>query len=166
MTTSLRPGGVLRVQDYLQWVRTFTQSDVRNNETKCPHLRVTLFVALPFLCVQVNAFAEVSGDKNPLHLDPDFAATTRFRKCVVHGMLTSAMFSTLFATNIPGAIYLSQSLQFTAPVHVLDAVTARVEVRDISKRRVTCVTTVRNDTTAQLAVKGEATVLVPASFVE
>lgn len=78
-----------------------------------------------FTAEDVAAFAAVSGDHNPLHLDPAYAATTRFGRCVVHGMLHSSLFSTIFATRIPGAVYVSQNLDFKAPVFVGDTVIAR-----------------------------------------
>lgn len=85
------------------------------------------FAELPrvFTAADVAQFAAVSGDHNPIHTDPAFAATTRFGRCIVHGMLCSSLFSTIFATQIPGSIYVSQSLQFKAPVFVGDAVRAR-----------------------------------------
>jgi hypothetical protein len=77
------------------------------------------------VCVQVKVFAEVSGDHNPLHLDEAFAKTTKFGRCIAHGMLMSSMFGTMIAQRLPGAIYLGQTLAFKAPVFVGDVVTAR-----------------------------------------
>ena len=61
-----------------------------------------------FEAADVQSFADVSGDHNPIHLSDEFAATTPFGRPIVHGMLTASMFSTLFASNIPGSIYLRQ----------------------------------------------------------
>jgi acyl dehydratase len=67
---------------------------------------------------EVEAFAAVSGDHNPLHLDPDYAATTPFGECIAHGMLTGALISAAIAMQLPGpgSVYLNQSIQFKAPV--------------------------------------------------
>ena len=64
----------------------------------------------------VATFAELSGDNNPVHVDEEFAATTMFRGCIAHGMLTGALLSTVIGTQLPGVgtIYLSQSLRFKA----------------------------------------------------
>eukprot|EP01052_Picozoa_sp_SAG31_P014811 SAG31_NODE_932_length_10913_cov_3.933235_12_plen_149_part_00 len=69
-----------------------------------------------FSAADVQTFANVSGDHNPVHLDEDFAAQTVFKRTIVHGILTASMFSALFATHLPGSIYLSQQLKFIAPV--------------------------------------------------
>jgi 3-hydroxybutyryl-CoA dehydratase len=75
--------------------------------------------------VQVKTFADLSWDHNPIHLDQEYAKTTRFKRCIAHGMLVSTMFGTIMATQVPGAVYVNQTLAFKAPVFVGDAVTAR-----------------------------------------
>ena len=67
---------------------------------------------------QVNAFANISGDNNPLHINPEYAAQTAFRKPIMHGMLGACVFSKVFGTIKPGpkSIYLSQSLEFLKPM--------------------------------------------------
>ena len=89
----------------------------------------------------VVAFAEVSGDDNPVHLDEDFAATTPFKTRIAHGMLTASYLSTLLGTKLPGSgtIYLSQTLVFKRPVALGAEVTVRAEVTalDPAKARVT-----------------------------
>jgi hypothetical protein len=82
-------------------------------------------LARQFTAADVLAFATLSGDHNPIHLDEAFAKTTPFGRCIVHGMLGSSLFSTMFATRIPGCIYISQSLAFKAPVFVGDSVLAK-----------------------------------------
>ena len=79
---------------------------------------------------EVAAFAGLSEDFNPLHLDPDFAATTVFERPIVHGMLLASLFSGLLGQQLPGkgSIYLGQSLGFKLPVFVGDEVTAEVEI--------------------------------------
>ena len=86
-------------------------------------------------------FSGVSGDTNPVHLDDEFAAETMFKGRIAHGMLTAGLVSAVLGTKLPGpgAIYVSQTLKFKAPVRPGDTVTARCEVSDVNvdKGRVT-----------------------------
>lgn len=113
----------------------------------------------------VSNFADVVGDHNPIHLDSAYAATTPFGRPIAHGMLSASLFSSIFATQIPGAIYVSQSIKFVAPAFVGDEVRARVEVRELARRRAVCATTVtvlgKGGASDVLAVDGEAVVLLP-----
>lgn len=85
-------------------------------------------------------FSGVSGDTNPMHLNEEYARSTVFGGCIVHGMLTASLLSTVIGTQLPGpgCIYVSQSLRFRAPVHVGETVYARVTVKELQpeKRRV------------------------------
>jgi 3-oxoacyl-[acyl-carrier protein] reductase len=96
----------------------------------------------------VAAFARLSGDYNALHVDEEFAARTAFRRPVAHGFLHASLLSTLIGMKIPGrgALYLSQTLDFTKPVFVGDTVTAhgRIEKIDRETRTLTIRTTVTN----------------------
>jgi acyl dehydratase len=78
----------------------------------------------------VEAFARISGDRNPLHFDPAFAAATRVGRLVVQGGLTTALFNALVATELPGpgSVFLHQEWDYPAPVFVGDTVTAEAEV--------------------------------------
>ncbi|MGZ3275480.1 MAG: MaoC family dehydratase [Caulobacteraceae bacterium] len=111
----------------------------------------------------VRAFAAVSGDHNPVHLDEDFAHRTVFRGRVAHGMLLGAHISAVLGEQLPGpgAIYLSQTLQFEHPVRIGAEVKVRVEVKaiDAATRRVTLATvcTVGD----QVVAEGEAVVIPP-----
>jgi 3-hydroxybutyryl-CoA dehydratase len=111
----------------------------------------------------IDAFAEVSGDTNPVHLDADYAATTTFQGRIAHGMLSAAYISAVLGTRLPGpgAIYLSQQLRFRRPVRIGDAVTARVTVQALDERRghVTFATVCIVD--GKTVVDGEAVVMVP-----
>ena len=80
----------------------------------------------------VDRFAQISGDLNPIHLDAEFAATTPFGRRVAHGLLTGAIVSATH-TNLtgPGFVYLGQELNFRAPVHIGDTLTATVTVIEI-----------------------------------
>ena len=85
----------------------------------------------------VKLFADVSGDTNPLHLNETFASQTRFKKRIIHGMLTTSLWSTLVGTRLPGpgSAYTSQELKFIKPVHIGDTVTAKVTVTDIDHEK-------------------------------
>lgn len=107
-------------------------------------------------------FAGVSGDTNPVHLDQEFAETTLFKGRIAHGMLSAGFISTVLGTKLPGpgAIYLSQSLKFKAPVRPGDTVRATVTVTDIAveRKRVTLSTVC---TVGEVVViEGEAVVMV------
>ena len=97
----------------------------------------------------VERFIAITGDVNPLHVDDDFAAGTRFGRRVLHGMLTASLFSTMVGMLIPGtgAVYRSQSLAFLRPVHVGDTVTAHFVVRavDRAKHRLTIDAWIENE---------------------
>lgn len=111
----------------------------------------------------VLAFAQVSGDFNPVHIDADAAAASPFGERIVHGMLTASLLSALLAGKIPGAIYLSQTLNFLRPVKLGDTVTAHAVVTEVDegKRRLTLQTTVKNER-GKNVIDGVATVQVPA----
>jgi len=112
----------------------------------------------------VQSFADVSGDTNPVHLDEVYAISTSFGGRIAHGLLTASFLSTILGTKLPGpgAIYVSQSLNFRAPVRIGDRVTARARVVSmcVEKFRVTfeCECLVDGET----VVDGEAVVLVPS----
>jgi 3-hydroxybutyryl-CoA dehydratase len=114
----------------------------------------------------IAAFAEVSGDRNAVHLNPDYAAKSSFKGVVAHGMLSASFISSVLGTKLPGegTIYVSQSLRFLAPVRPGDSVVTRVTVKEIkptpkSRGEVICLTTsLVGDVTV---IDGEATVLVP-----
>lgn len=108
-------------------------------------------------------FAHVTGDTNPLHLDEAFAAKTRFKTRIVHGMLYASFISALFATKMPGsgAIYVDQSLKFTAPVHIGDTVTARVEVKALNPERHMATFKTQCLVGDTIVIDGEATLMVP-----
>ena len=78
----------------------------------------------------VRAYAALTGDHNPLHFDPVFAAGTRFGRLVVQGGLTTGLLHALVATDLPGpgTVFLSQNWKFTAPVYIGDTITAEAEV--------------------------------------
>jgi len=113
---------------------------------------------------EIDMFAEVSEDRNPIHLDEAAGAASVFKSRVAHGMLSASLFSALLGECLPGhgTIYLGQNLRFTAPVRLGDTVTATVTVAaiDPAKRRVNleCIAHV-GDT---VVIKGDAVVLAPS----
>jgi len=111
----------------------------------------------------LTAFAEVSGDTNPVHLHEEFAAATMFKGRVAHGMLSASFISTILGTKLPGpgCIYVSQNIQFKAPVRAGDTVTARATITEIipEKRRVVLKTTC--SVGGKVVIDGEAVALVP-----
>ena len=108
-------------------------------------------------------FAGVSGDTNPVHLDQVYAESTPFGGRISHGLLSSSFISAVLGTKLPGpgAIYVSQSLAFKAPVRAGDTVTARATVAEIwlDKRRVRLITQCLVDD--GVVIDGEAVVMVP-----
>jgi len=112
----------------------------------------------------VILFAGISGDDNPLHLNEDFAAASRFGRRIVHGLLSAGFISAAIGTRLPGpgAIYMSQSLRFTAPVSIGDTVSARVTITEVSRvtKRAKLATVCRVGET--VVIDGEAEVWVPA----
>ncbi|TDX23387.1 3-hydroxybutyryl-CoA dehydratase [Rhodovulum visakhapatnamense] len=112
----------------------------------------------------IELFAEVSTDCNPVHLDDDYAMETIFEGRIAHGMLTASLISAVIGEQLPGhgTIYLGQSLKFLAPVRPGDMVLAEVEVTGIdhSRRRVTM--DCRCIVDGKPVLKGEAVVLAPS----
>lgn len=112
----------------------------------------------------IQLFAEVSTDHNPVHLDNDYAQDTLFQGRIAHGMLTAGLISAVIGEQLPGhgTVYLGQTLKFMAPVRPGDMVRAEVTVLTIdhTKRRVTLATRCLVGDTVVL--KGEAVVLAPS----
>jgi acyl dehydratase len=107
----------------------------------------------------VRNFAELTGDRNPLHFDEEFARGTRFGRLVVQGGLTTGLLHALVAMDLPGpgTVFLSQNWKFTAPVYIGDTITARVEVLSVHPSKpVTqlAVQVTRQD--GELVLEGEA----------
>ncbi|MDW8298443.1 MAG: MaoC family dehydratase [Anaerolineae bacterium] len=112
----------------------------------------------------IRAFAAASGDMNPLHLDEEFAKTTRFGKRIAHGMLTASLISAVLGNDLPGTgtIYLSQTLSFKAPVYLDDTITATVEVTAFREdKRIATLRTICTNQEGTVVLEGEATVIAP-----
>ena len=111
----------------------------------------------------IVAFASVTGDHNPVHVDEEFAKTTRFGKRIAHGMLTASLISAVLANKLPGegSVYLGQTLKFVAPVFPGDEVTARVTVKEIREDKpIVKLETICVNQHDEVVIRGEATVRV------
>ena len=110
----------------------------------------------------IRTFADLTGDTNPVHLDDAYAAGTRFGRRIAHGMIAASLISATLANDLPGpgTVYLSQTLQFKAPVYPGDIITSTVEVKSIhpSKPIATLGTTCKNQDEV-VVLEGEAVVL-------
>jgi len=147
---------LVQVGHYAERHRIFTQKDV--DDFSC------LVGDANFLhqCMDDDDGQEGVRMVHPLLTDPS--------RPLVHGMLTSTLFSSIFAHRLPGAVYLSQSLQFVRPVYVNDAVVGRLTVQTVTRRRcrghssivMVCDTVLfRQENTNEVCVRGQAKVLVP-----
>lgn len=83
----------------------------------------------------INMFAEVTGDFNPLHMDPEYCKHTRFKERIAHGFLTGSLISTAISKEFPGAIYLKQDMKFLKPVKIGDTITSKVEIISVDQTR-------------------------------
>lgn len=116
----------------------------------------------------IQLFAAVSGDVNPLHLDAEYAATTLFGERIAHGMLSGAFISAALAMELPGpgCIFLGQSLRFRLPVKIGDTVTVLLEVIEKKDRRNTLTLDCKvYNQLEKLVVTGSAEVMAPTEKV-
>ena len=112
----------------------------------------------------IRSFADVSGDYNPVHLDAEFARETPFGDRISHGMLTASYISAVFGMHLPGpgAIYVTQTLNFKRPVWIGDVIRTRVTVAEMfpAKRRVRFECVCRNGED-KVVLEGEAMMMIP-----
>jgi 3-hydroxybutyryl-CoA dehydratase len=129
----------LKIGDFAEWSRTVTDTDI-------------------------DLFAKVTGDSNPVHLDQAYAEKTFFKGRIAHGLLSLGFISTVLGNTLPGhgTIYLSQEVKFLAPVRIGDTITARVEVIELltNKNRVKFKTTCMNQD-GKMVLEGNACVMPP-----
>ena len=115
--------------------------------------------SLTLTAEHVEGYARISGDRNPLHFDAQFAARTKFGRLVVQGGLTTGLLHALVATDLPGpgSVFLSQNWKFTAPVFIGDTITAHAEVLEVHATKPVCrlgVKVVRDE--GEVVLEGEA----------
>ena len=117
-----------------------------------------------FTDADVRQFADLSGDHNPVHLDAEFAAGTQFKSRIVHGMLVGSLFTGILGEELPGpgTIYMTQNLNFKAPVYLDQEVTATVEITSIREGKpIVSLTTVVTDSEGKVLVQGDAVMYAP-----
>ncbi len=112
----------------------------------------------------IRAFAAVSGDNNPIHLDEAYAAETLFKGRIAHGILAASFISKVIGTQLPGpgSVYMSQSLNFRAPVRIGDEVTATVAVAELIPEKKRAILTTHCSVNGKAVLEGEALVKVPS----
>jgi len=111
----------------------------------------------------IRAFAELSGDFNPIHLDEEFAKTTRFGKRIAHGMLSGAFISAVLGYEFSERkiVYLSQTMRFTAPVYIGDTVTVTATVKHIREdKSIVTLDTICTNQNGETLVTGESKVMI------
>jgi 3-hydroxybutyryl-CoA dehydratase len=108
-------------------------------------------------------FAEITGDRNPVHISEEFASQTRFGERIAHGILTAGLISAVIGTKLPGpgCLYLSQTLVFRAPVKIGDEITARAEVVEVTSGKRLKLRTVCINQRQEVVLEGEAVVVPP-----
>ena len=111
----------------------------------------------------IQLFADLSGDDNPVHLCPDFAAATVFKERIAHGILTASLLSTVIGTKLPGpgCIYVSQSLNFRAPVRIGDEVVATARITELVEKRRRAIFSCDCSVNGKTVLDGEAVIQVP-----
>ncbi|PMD73872.1 MaoC family dehydratase [Companilactobacillus nuruki] len=112
----------------------------------------------------VNTFAKVTGDYNPMHVDEEFAKSTQFHKRIAHGMLSAGMISACLGTKMPGpgAIYLNQSLRFDKPVYFGDVLVATVTVVKVEQKahfQIVTLSTIVTNQDGEKVTEGEAQIM-------
>ncbi len=111
----------------------------------------------------VQTFAKVTGDHNPVHLDEDYAKDTMFKKCIAHGMLSAGLISKVIGTQLPGygTIYLGQTLNFKKPVYIGDTITTVVSIKKINpEKKILILDTYCKNQKDKVVLEGEATVML------
>ncbi|MBE3637536.1 MaoC family dehydratase [Mangrovicoccus algicola] len=112
----------------------------------------------------VEKFADVSEDRNPIHLDEAAGKASIFGERIAHGMLSAILFSALLGERLPGhgTIYLGQTLKFLAPVKIGEEVTATVTVREIQAEKKRVILDCTAEVAGKTVIAGEATVIAPS----
>ncbi len=113
----------------------------------------------------IRSFADLTGDTNPVHLNDAYASTTRFGRRIAHGLIAAGLISATLANDLPGpgTVYLSQTLQFKAPVYPGDTITATVEVKSTRPDKpIVMLNTICTNQENKVILEGEAVVFVSA----
>ena len=117
---------------------------------------------------KINAFAEISGDFNPVHTDAEYAAESMFGKRIAHGALSASLISAILGNDLPGpgAIFAELNMRFRKPAFIDDEVTARAEVSEINEKNGRIKMKVSCMVNGKAIIRGEAGVVVPKRPVE
>ncbi len=117
---------------------------------------------------KIQAFAECTGDFNPVHLNETYALKTKFGRCIAHGMYSAGLISSVLGNDFPGqgTIYVSQSLHFKAPVFTDDTITVTVSVIEVYDNGTIKLGTVCTNSLDKTVLQGEAVVIPPANFLK
>ena len=111
----------------------------------------------------VKSFASISEDFNPVHLDEEYAANSRYKRQITHGLMATSLFSGLFGTKLPGegCVYKSQNIRFKRVIYIGDVVMARVEVTHVSIEKKVITFTTRCFVNGKVMIDGESEIFVP-----
>ncbi len=111
----------------------------------------------------VKSFASISNDFNPVHLDEKYAANSRYKRQIIHGLMATSLFSGLFGTKLPGegCVYKSQSIKFRRAIHIGEVVTARVEVTEVNIKKKIIRYRTRCFVNKKVMIDGESEIFVP-----
>jgi len=111
----------------------------------------------------IQSFAHLSGDKNPIHIDETYAGQSRFKQRIAHGLLSASFFSALFGTKLPGngCVYVAQNLRFLRPVYIGDTVKATIEIIKIDKKKSHVFFKTTCKARGKTVIDGEAEIFVP-----
>ena len=111
----------------------------------------------------VRNFAKISEDFNPIHLDADYAKNSRFKGQIIHGLMAVSLFSGLFGTKLPGegCVYKSQKIQFKRPIYVGDTVIAKIEVKDVNRKKKIISFSSKCLVNNKIMIEGESEIFIP-----
>ena len=111
----------------------------------------------------INDFAKISGDNNPIHIDEEYAKNTRYKKRIAHGLMSASFFSALFGTKLPGkgCVYTYQSLRFKRPIYIDDEVKTIIKIKSIDKKKNKILFTTQCIIKSKIAIDGEAEIYIP-----
>ena len=111
----------------------------------------------------VKSFAFISNDFNPVHLDEKYAANSRYKRRIIHGLMATSLFSGLFGTKLPGegCVYKLQIIRFKRAIYIGDLVTARVEVTEVNIKKKIIRYSTRCFVNEKVMIDGESEIFVP-----
>ena len=126
-------------------------------------LGMAAFYSQTITDADIKNFAGVSGDHNPVHVDREFAEKSRYKKRIVHGLLSASFFSSLFGTKLPGygCVYASQTLDFKRAIYIDDTVVAKIEVVEVLIKEKTVIFKTTCSVKGKVAISGIARIFMP-----